>query len=325
MRCVAGLTIALTLIAAGAVSAAAQDSVRSIPAHYPLNPMSASRSGLFAQPYLPTSSGWRRTLSVDYASAVEWEETEDGARYVLDAELMRTRLTFSRDLSPSRFFQLGLDVSGAFNGFADGAFDWYHSTIGIGFLGREMRPRNQFRYSLRLSNGIAFERERPDYYLGDVQLAYGVRHGTAHQTTLAATIPTSTAPVGYTKDTYSLAAIHTMRVDPHPRVHLEGSVGVGYTPRVGELAPHQLTLFNSTSVAATLRLFGSGRLYGYLFTHNALYDDTMLPELETREWTGDFGWMWRTAGGRELRLGFTEDFGPKDAGIDLILRFSTSW
>jgi hypothetical protein len=256
---------------------------------------------------------------------VEWEEARSGARYVLDAELLRVRLTARRDISASRFLTFGLDLNGVFNGFADGAFNWYHSAIGINFRGREQRPQNEFLYSVRLPKGNTVQRERPDYFLGDLEVGYGLRHGLRNQTLFLATLPTGTAPEGYTKDTWSLSAIHTWRALRTGRVLVEGTVGAGYTPATGALEEVQVEFFNSTSAVLALRLFGTTSFYSQVFTQNALYDDTTLPELETREWSGDFGFFGRTASGRQWRVGLTEDFGPKDAGIDLVLRFAISW
>jgi hypothetical protein len=296
-----------------------------MPPHFPLNPMAVSRTGLFAQPYTPAAPGWTRTISVDYASAAEWEEAVDGARYVLDAEFMRAQLILRRDISPHRFVQFVVDANGVFDGFADGAFDWYHNTMGISFRGREQRPSNEFRYSLSLPESVEIERERPDYYLGDVQLHYGIRHGTRHQTLLALTLPTATAPPGYSKDSYSLSAIHTLRGRISSRFSYEATLGAGYAPAGGALAAIQNEFFNSASAAMNFRISERHSIYGYLFTHSALYSATSLPELHSRELTGDLGWRGRTASGREWRIGFTEDFGPSDAGVDLILRFGVTW
>jgi hypothetical protein len=287
--------------------------------------MSVSRSGLYSQAYLPPAPAWQVTLSVDYGSAVEWEEADEGARYILDAELMRVHVSARRDVSAGRFVQFGISLNGVFNGFADGAFDWYHSAIGIGFRGREQRPRNEFRYYLFVPQSVLLERERPEYYLGDLRFGYGIRHGSRHQTVLQAVLPTSTAPTGYAIGTWSLGVLHTARLARLGRVGFEGTVGVGYTPRKGDMEAHQLEWHQSASLTTRVSLFKQNSFYGVLFTHSSLYRRTTLPELENREWTGEFGWIGRAAGGREWRLGVTEDFGPSDSGIDLVLRFSTTW
>ncbi len=316
---------ALLFVCGAWQKAAAQSAGHTAPSHFPLNPMAVSRSGLYSQPYVPVASGWRHSLSFDYGSSVEWENSITGATYVLDAELMRAHLQLRKDLSPRRFFQVALDVNGVFNGFADAAFDWYHSTMGIGFRGRENRPQNEFRYSLSLPTGISVERERPDYYIGDLLLGYGLRHGSRNQTTLALSIPTSTAPDGYAKKTFFVGAIHTFRTDLSRQFSFEATLGAGYTPATGDLSPIQNELFNSASTTIQFHLSSRNTFYGSLFTHSALYKSTFLPELENRELTGNFGWQGRTASGREWRIGVTEDFGPADAGLDLILRFGVNW
>jgi hypothetical protein len=306
--------------------ASAQDLRYTLPQHHPLNPMTTSRSGLYAQPYMPAAPGWRHSIAVEYGSSAEWEEAVSGARYVLDAELMRVQLVLSRDLSATRFVQIGTSVNGVFDGFADPLINWYHSRIGISSRGREQRPDNRFRYSILVPRyGLNVQRERPDQYLGDLQLGYGVRHSATNQTVLLVSAPTSTAPAGYTKNTYSLAAVHTMRGSLSNRLRWEATLGGGYTPTEGELANHQFSGYNSTSLAATYKLFGDWTFYTQAFTHSALYRVTGLPELESRTWAGDFDLLGRTPGGREWRVGFTEDFGPSDGGIDIIVTFSTIW
>jgi hypothetical protein len=287
--------------------------------------MVVSRSGLYSQPFVPVGTGWRHHITLDYGSSAEWEKSFTGASYVLDAELMRVQLLAQHDISSTSFFQIGLDLNGVFNGFADSAFDWYHSTIGVTFKGRENRPTNAFGYSMSLPGGVSFQRERPDFFLGDVVLGYGVRHGARNQTTLSISLPTSTAPAGYARETFSIAAIHTLRTEPARRFSFEFTGGLGYTPATGDLSSIQREVFNSASGLVRLRLSSRNSIYGNLFTHSAVYNGTMLPELENREVTGGLGWIGHTKTGRTWRIGFMEDFGPHDAGLDLILRFGVTW
>jgi hypothetical protein len=238
---------------------------------------------------------------------------------------MRAQLWARRDISKNRFIQFGIDANGVFSGFADGAFDWYHSTIGISFRGREQRPQNEFEYSLSLEPQQTVSRERPDHFLGDLQIGIGQRHGSSNQTTLLMTLPTSTAPTGYSKETMSVGLVHTMRGVIGSRLSYDVTAGLGYTPASGEFAAYQNEIHNSASGGIALRLFGQFSAFGYLYTHSPLFDETTLLELENREVSGDFGFRGRTASGREWRVGFSEDFGPDDAGIDLILRFGIAW
>lgn len=324
------LAAALLLPAAFASSGAqapplgAQEPDFSPPGGGTLNPMAVSRSGLRLQPMVAPRAGWSHELSIDYGSAAEWEESSRGGKYVLDAELLRVNLHLRRDISPKRFVQFSLDANGVFDGFCDAAFDWYHDLVGVDFRGREKRPRNQFGYSLLVPQGVNLSRERPDYYLGDLHLGYGLRHGGAQQTVVTVTLPTATAPEGYAKDVWSVAAMHTFRLRLPGRILFEGSVGAGYTPSVGETASIQRQVFHAASASATVPAIG-GAFYGSLFSHSALYAGTTLPELESQSLIGDIGFMRRIASGHMWRVGITEDFGPTDAGIDLTLRMGVAW
>ena len=84
--------------------------------------MSASRSGLAYQPYLPYDlSRTRWSASFEYGNAIE-RDTRSSASYLLDAELMRTTLGWTRDLTPRLWLSVEGEVVGSYAGFADGFF-----------------------------------------------------------------------------------------------------------------------------------------------------------------------------------------------------------
>ena len=68
------------------------------------------------------------------------------------------------------------------------------------------------------------------------------------------------------------------------------------------------------------RFWGRQSLYGNLFLHSPYYHDTTVPALDRRELSFDFGWILAGTGGRELRVGMTEDLEPGGPAIDLVFR-----
>lgn len=297
---------------------------QSLPPHRPLNPMAASRSSLALQPY-QAYSPYRRSLaiSVEYGNAIEYERPADSAAaYLLDAELMRTTVAYTRDLSPRLFVTLQGEVLGSYAGFADGFFRWYHDLIGYYQPEREIRPRNTYGNELDLPDGTTIVPEPTPLALGDMRATFGVRHTLAQQTAFTVTLPTATGSGRFGRGTAGLAAVHTLRLQPLRRMIFEGTIGAGFTPRHGPTSDYQRTAFASGSTGIRIRLWGGQSVYGYFFYHSPYYRGTGLPSLDGSEATGDFGWIMRDRRGREWRIGMSEDLGPGDPGIDLILKVS---
>jgi Protein of unknown function (DUF3187) len=311
--------VAATLAAllASAIPAAAQ----SLPSFAPINPMAASRSGVYFQSYQQSRPGrWLASVSLDYASAVELNEFPT-ASYTLDAELLRLRLRLAHDLGPRTFVLADAEVGGSYDGFLDGFLDWYHRTFGFRVRERDLRPRDSFRYEVLLPDGKSVFRDASDLFLGDLRLGLGYRLGRSLQTVLSATLPTSTAPRGYGRGVVSVNLINTLHLVPHPRLVLEGGLGVGYTPSHGDLEEIQRETFVSMSGGARYRFWGRQSLFANLFYHNPYYHDTTLPALDRHELSLDFGWLLATRAGADWRIGMTEDLEPGGPAIDLIFRF----
>ncbi len=315
-------TLSLVLLLSGAPLAA-----QSLPMHRPLNPVASGRSALSAHPYVAWSpSGSRFALSVEYGNAIEYEGSPKSiGTWLLDAELMRTAFTWTRDLSPLAFVSLRGELRGSYAGFADGFFEWYHDLIDFEQPEREARPRNTFGGVLAIPDGPALGVERRSISLGEVRATIGLRHSLAQQTALSLALPTAVPRGELGRAVPSLGIVHTLRVEPLHRVVFEGTVGAGVTPRSGTLADYQRVLSMSGSTGLRIRLAGGHSIYGYFFYHSPYYDGTRLLSLESRELTGDFGWIVRDRRGREWRIGFSEDLAPGDAGIDLILKVERTW
>ena len=312
------------LLVAGSLLLARALGAQGLPPHQPLNPTSAGRTGLYAQPYraFDPSGGWRPGVSIEYGNAIE-SDTAGASAYLLDAELMRASLLLVRDLSPRVFAEAEVSAVGAYAGFADGFFVWYHRLIHFTQPERLARPENQFAYRFSLPDGTRITRSPSALSLGDARVALGVRHGESLQSVLSLTLPTATA--GYGRGVPSLSTVHTVHIELSSRVFYEGTVGVGFTPRHGDLAPYQRTLFASGSTGFGFRLWGSQSVFGSFFYHSPDYRTTGLSSLDRHELTADFGWLARGRDGRNWYVTFTEDLGPGDPGIDLILRLGRTW
>jgi len=296
-----------------------------LPSFAPLNPISTSRSGLYYQPLREPAPGrWVTAMALDYASIIEDNQTPV-SDYVLDSEVLRMSLGLSRDLGARSFLLLEASAGGAYAGFMDGFLDWYHGALGIRMTERESRPRDRFLYEISLPDGRTVQRSRSNLFLGDLRVGIGFRPNPGLQTVVSLTVPTSTGPVGYGRGVPSLNLLNTVGAELSPRVHYEGSVGLGFTPRNGSLASLQRELFVAATSGVRVMAWGRNSAFANLFYHSPYYHGTTLPSLDRRELSLDFGWIVQTRTGGEWRLGMTEDLEPGGPGVDLVLRVGKSF
>jgi hypothetical protein len=296
-----------------------------LPSFAPLNPISTSRSGLYFQPLRQPAPGrWVTAMALDYASIIEDNQTPV-SDYVLDSEVLRMSLGLSRDLGARSFLLLDASAGGAYAGFMDGFLDWYHGALGIRMSERESRPRDRFLYEISLPDGRTVQRSRSNLFLDDLRVGVGFRPNSRFQTVVSLTVPTSTGPAGYGRGVPSLNLLNTVGAELSPRVHYQGSLGLGYTPTNGSLAGLQRELFLALTSGARVMVWGHHSLFANLFYHSPYYRGTTLPSLDRRELSLDFGWIVQTRTGGEWRLGMTEDLEPSGPGVDLVLRVGRSF
>jgi len=313
---------ALFLAGLGLPPAAAQG----LPEYAPINPVAQSRSGLYFQPYRPPMPGHLSIeVRLDYGSAIEYNLPQPRPSYLLDGEFLRFQIAAARDLRPSLFLFGEASLDGAYAGFLDGFLNWYHGLFGLKLPEREARPNDVFAYQLALANGVTLNRSPSDLFLGDLRVGAGYRWGPGLQTALSLTLPTSTGPDGYGRGTVSANAVTTARVRLAPRFTYEGSLGLGWTPTHGLLAPYQKEVFLSLTSGLRFRFWGRQSLFANVFYHSPYYRDTTLPALDRRDLELDFGWLLATKGGREWRIGMTEDLQPSGPAIDVIFRLGASF
>ena len=76
---------------------------------------------------------------------------------------------------------------------------------------------------------------------------------------------------------------------------------------------------------ARFRFWGRQSLFANVFYHSPYYRNTTLPALDRKDLELDFGWLLATKGGREWRIGMTEDLQPSGPAIDVIFRLGASF
>ncbi|HYF40357.1 MAG TPA: DUF3187 family protein [Gemmatimonadales bacterium] len=296
-----------------------------LPQFAPMNPMGASRTGVYFQPFLDPAPGrWVADFAVDYASVIEYNRLPP-ADYVLDSELLRVTFGLRRDLGRRSFLLLGAGLGGAYAGFLDGFLDWYHGTLGIEVSERESRPRDRFLYTVTLPDGAGVSRFRSDLFLEDTRVGLGFRLSPGLQSVLSLTLPTSTGPEGFGRGVASIALMSTLRSPLNPRLLYEGSLGFGYTPSHGSLPEGQREQFLALTSGLRWKIWGRQALYANIFYHSPYYRNTTLPALDRRDLSLDFGWILADRGGQEWRVGLTEDLEPGGPGVDLVVRLGRTF
>lgn len=303
-------------------------SPQGLPAYASMNPVLTSRSALYFQPYRDPAPGWRATLQLDYASAVEYGKNPL-ADYLLDSELLRLDLTLSHDINPSSFIIVTAGLNGAYNGFLDGFLNWYHKLTGLHVAERELRHQegkdNTFDYHISLPNGLQIVRQASSAFLGDIRFGAGVRNTANWQTVIFVTLPTTTGPAGYGRGIISYNLMSTYRKGLSSRLMYEGSFGIGHTGKHGDLLEYQKTTFTSLTSGLRFRFAGQQAVYGNIFYQSPNYQNTSLNALDRRELSFDFGFLLKARKGPQWILGMTEDLEPSGPAIDLALRIGAKW
>ena len=295
-----------------------------LPPYAPLNPMAQMRTGLGTLPWFGPEQDWHIVLTNDYGSSIEYTDRPE-VRYVLDAELLATRLLVGRNLGGRGFLLAEATFQRSSNGFLDGFLDWYHDFTGLQVAARSLRPRNEFAYELHFpEQDFVYQRAA---FLGDFRLGGGMRYGNGWQSAVWLTLPTSSSPGGYRKGRISANATTMFHRDlgPNARFTYEASIGVGLTPRRGELRVWQRTAFLMVSQGVRARLIGPLNAYANVIYDSPYYRRTGSPDLDSKELTIDFGALFRFKRGPTWLLGMTQDLSPNGPAIDVAFRLGAYW
>jgi hypothetical protein len=315
-RPLAALSLVLSFTASRAAAA------QGLPALEPINPVATSRTGLYFQPLVTPAPGhWQTTLALDYDSIIEFC-TAPAADYTLDSEQLRLKLGLTRGVGAG-FLLLGAEARGSYAGFLDGFLHWYHGLLGIRIPERDRRPENDFLYSIALPDGTTLRRASSDLFLGDLRLGYGLGYRGKLQSVASVTLPTSTGPEGYGRGVASLGLLNTVRLRPAEPLVYEGSLDLGYSPTHGRLSPWQRKWMVAASSGLRYRFWGRQSLYANLWYHSPYYRNTMVPGLDRKDLSLDFGWILATRGGLEWRIGMTEAMEPNGPAVDIVFRLGS--
>jgi hypothetical protein len=104
------------------------------------------------------------------------------------------------------------------------------------------------------------------------------------------------------------------------RWEFTGGFGAGLTPRHGPLGPWQRSAFAALTAGARWHIWGRQALYADFFFHSPYYHGTGYRGLDGAEVSLNYGWLLRTAGGLEWRVGMTEDPSPSGPAIDAVFQ-----
>ncbi|HTO73340.1 MAG TPA: DUF3187 family protein [Gemmatimonadales bacterium] len=286
-----------------------------------------SRSGLYFQPLRPARQGLAVDIGLNYGSAIELavNTTTQDTSYLLDAELLRLNVAMRKDFGAKNYLAAEAFVGGSYGGWMDKIVDAYHSLLGIKFPEREARATNEFGYRLVGPAGQLIVYDKSSIYLGDLRLTAGHRFKPFWQGELSLTLPTCTAGAGYCRGTVSMNAMTTVRAQLGRKWGYEGSAGVGYTPKHGDLSAWQEEVFVIATSGLRFHLGQKNSLFANLMVSSPNYSGSPERGLNNAEMDLDFGWMLRTKSGREWHVALTEDPQPSGPAIDLILRAGVSW
>jgi hypothetical protein len=321
MRLIAPLSLAAILWTP--VPASGQD----LPPYVPANPILASRSALYAQPFVSASTGFQWRFVADYYNAVEVSQSPglSPRQYIFDAEVLQGDLWMTRDLSRQVFVLADVPLRGAYNGFLDGFLNWYHHLLGLSVPARNQLPENVFQWSFVLP-GSTINRPVPGTFIGDLRTGVGIRIGHA-QLVASVTLPSGTiSQEGWTRHVVGTSVALTGDLVRSTRIVLDASASGGYTPTQGQLSPYQRSAFASGLVSGRWRFAGQQAIYSTVWFQSSNWKNTGFDSVDDPEVSMDFGFLLHISRhSPELQLGMTQDLLPKGPAMDVGLTVGLRW
>ena len=311
----------LVVLAAG--SASAQD----VPPYVPANPVLASRSALYAQPFISRHEGWQLRYVADYYNAVEVSQSADAVlrQTIFDAEVLQGDFWATRDISPRVFVIANLPVRGGYDGVLDGFLNWYHKTIKLAVPARDQLPTNVFQWSFVLPDSTV-NRTKPGTFVGDVRAGVGVRMGRS-ELIGTVTLPTATlGDDGWTRHVVGTSIAITTEVVRTSRLVLDAGGSAGFTPTQGALSKYQRSAFVSGLVSTRWQFLGRQSLFGTAWAQSGNWHGTGFAAVDDPVVSLDFGFLLRPwMRGPEVQLGMTQDLAPHGPAMDVGFVLGVRW
>jgi hypothetical protein len=298
-----------------------------IPPYVPANPVLASRSALYAQPFISPGIGTQLRFVADYYNAVEVAQSPGPAprQYIFDAEVLQGDLWVTRDLSRHLFLIVDLPIRGGYDGFLDPFLNWYHSVIGIAVPARNELPIDVFQWTFVLPDSTV-NRAKPGTFIGDLRTGVGIRLGRA-QLVASVTLPTATlASDGWTRHVMGTSLALTDELVRSSRIVVDASASAGYTPTYGALSAYQQSTFASGLLSARWRFAGQQALFSSFWIQSSNWKNSGFTAIDDPEVTMDFGFLLHVRPHwPELQLGMTQDLLPAGPAMDVGFTIGVRW
>lgn len=299
---------------------------QALPPYVPSNPVLASRSPLYIQPIVPSGTGWRVAMVLDYANVIESATAVDRRKYLLDAEISQFDFWLGRDLGSEWFGILNVPIRVVHDGMMDAFLNGYHDLIGLPVPARNRRPKDTYGWTFVLPDQ-SLDIPRPEGpFLGDVRLGLGRRFGNA-QAILTTTLPTATTDIEpWSRRTFGVGLNLGVRVVDAARVRVDAAVMAGFTPSHGPLAAYQRTAFVGASAGVWWRVIGQQALYASTLLQSANWQGTGFSAMESADVTLDAGMLLKFGRGwPAVQLGISEDLVPRGPAVDIAARIGVLW
>ena len=302
-------------------------SAQDIPPYVPANPLLASRSALYAQPFISAGVGTQLRFVADYYNAVEVAQSPGPfpRQTIFDAEVLQADLWVTRDVSRRVFLVADLPIRGGYDGFLDGFLNWYHKALGLSVPARDQLPENVFQWSFVLPDSNV-DRVKPGTFIGDLRTGVGIRFGRA-QLVASVTLPTATLGTdGWTRHVVGTSIALTDELLRNSRVVIDASASAGFTPTHGALSRYQRSTFASALVSGKWRFAGQQAVFSSVWIQSSNWKNTRFVAVDDPEVILDFGFLlhlkrhWP-----ELQLGMTQDLLPRGPAMDVGFTAGLRW
>lgn len=300
-----------------------------IPPYVPATPLLGSRSALYAQPFVSSAPGTRFRFVADYYNAVEVSRSTEAVprQYVFDAEVLQADFWITRDVSRRVFVLANVPIRGGYDGGLDGFLNWYHKVIGLSVPARDQLPKDIYNWSFTLPD-TSVVRSRPGTFIGDLRAGVGIRLGRA-QVIASVTLPTATlgsGSDGWTRHVPGTSLAVVGQLVRTPRVVIDASASVGYTPTQGVLAKYQLSTFAGGLLSGRWRFIGQQSMFASFWGQSSNWKNTGFTSVDDPEVSMDFGFLLHVKRHwPELQLSMTQDLLPKGPALDVGFTVGLRW